>query len=298
TIHQSRLRHRHRRNTYLRHRPSPLRCHPRPRHRLSQPPSPCRYPRHGPSSHLQRPWFLRPPHAPTSLPRTPHRPHHLHPNDVTIDHAGNAYVTNSIGNFIWKVNVAGEPSILSRDKVLTSQYIYPDTPYAAFGLNGIAYVSEGYLLVGQCNTGKLFKVDAVNGTASVVKIEKDLMGGNDGIAVRSDGAVVVVSQKTAWLLKSKDGWGEAEVYDEIGLDEERYPTTVTVREDDRAYVVYGRLDKGIAGNMDVEEFSIEEIEWPSVNNEGTVWVYVLVGFALAYFLFWRFHMKNMNKKTT
>ncbi|XP_043701741.1 uncharacterized protein LOC122652134 [Telopea speciosissima] len=221
-------------------------------------------------------------------------------NDVTADYHGNAYVTNAAGNFIWKVNVDGEPSILSRSRLFTSQHVYRDEPYRFCGLNGIAYVNNGYLLVVQTNTGKLFKVDPDDGTTRLVKIGKDLTAA-DGIAVRKDGVLVVVSQFRAWFLRSRDGWGEAVVYDETTLDTERFPTSVTIREGNRAYVVYGKVDKGMAGNVKMEEFSIEEIESAMESKEEAVWLYVLFGLGLALFSYWRFQMgrlvKDMNKKT-
>ncbi|XP_042512620.1 uncharacterized protein LOC122087529 [Macadamia integrifolia] len=220
-------------------------------------------------------------------------------NDVTVDFNGNAYVTNAAGNFIWKVNIDGEASILSRSTLFTSQHVYRDEPYSFCGLNGIAYVSNGYLLVVQTNTGKLFKVEPDDGTARLVTIGKDLTAA-DGIALRRDGVLVVVSQFKAWFLRSRDGWGEAVVYDETALDTERFPTSVTIREENRAYVVYGKVDKGMAGNVEVEEFSIEEIESAAESKEEAIWLYVLIGVGLALFTYWRFQMgrlvKDMNKK--
>ncbi|KAF8399014.1 hypothetical protein HHK36_014881 [Tetracentron sinense] len=220
-------------------------------------------------------------------------------NDVTVDYKGNAFVTNAAGNFIWKVNSNGEPSIFSRSPMFTSQYVEPDRHYSFCGLNGIAYISKGYLLVVQTNTGKMFKVDADDGTARMVLLTKDLMGA-DGIAVRSDGVAVVVSQQTAWFLKSDDSWGEAVVYDKTALDVEKFPTSVAIREDNRAYVVYGHVDEGVMGKVEREVFGIEEIESGKDGEEEPVWMFVLIGLGLAYFLYWRFQMgqlvKNMDKK--
>ncbi|XP_043693892.1 uncharacterized protein LOC122644580 [Telopea speciosissima] len=220
-------------------------------------------------------------------------------NAVTVDYNGNAYVTNSAGNFIWKVSVNGEPSILSRSDLFTSQHVYRDEPYNFCGLNGIAYVNGGYLLVVQSNTGKLFKVDTEDGRARLVLLEKELKGA-DGIAVRLDGTLVVVSLHKAWFVRSRDGWGEAVVYDETDLDADRFPTSVTIRENNRAYVVYGQVDKGMDGNVEISKFSIEEIVSAVDNKEETIWIYVLIGLGLAYFTYWRFQMgrlvKDMNKK--
>nr|DAD35653.1 TPA_asm: hypothetical protein HUJ06_006293 [Nelumbo nucifera] len=194
-------------------------------------------------------------------------------NDVAVDYKGNAYITNAAGNFIWKVSVNGEPSIFSRSPLFTSQYVDPDQPYSFCGLSGIAYLSKGYLLVVQSNTGKMFKVNANDGTARLVLLRKDLTLADD-IAVRSDGVAVVVSQHKAWLLKSDDSWGEAGVYDEIVLDTERFPTSVAIREGDRAYVLYGHVDKGISGKEEREKFGIEELESAKESEEEAVWVFV------------------------
>lgn len=221
-------------------------------------------------------------------------------NDVAIDFKGNAYVTNSASNFIWKVNLEGETSVLSRSSAFTSHPVDPNSLYSFYGLNGITYVTNGYLLVIQSNTGKMFKVDTDDGKARLVLLNKDLPLA-DGIAIRRDGVVVVVSQHKAWFLKSQDSWGEAVVYDEVALDVERSPTSVAIREGERAYVIYGHALEGLAGNVEREWFTIEEVESSKDSGEESVWVFVLIGLGLAYFMFWRFQMgqlvRNMNKKT-
>ncbi|KAI3910452.1 hypothetical protein MKX01_034846 [Papaver californicum] len=161
-----------------------------------------------------------------------------------------------------------------------------DKMWSFCGLNGIAYVSKGYLLVVQSNTGKMFKVDEDNGKAKVVLLNKNLTA-VDGIAVRDDGDVVAVSHHTAWLLKSDDSWGEGVVYDEIALDVKKFASGIAVRNDNRrVYVLYGNVDEPLMGHM---------------GGENKIWIYVFVGFGFAYFMFWRFQMrhlaKNMNKKT-
>ncbi|CAN1795082.1 hypothetical protein LINPERHAP1_LOCUS20490 [Linum perenne] len=221
-------------------------------------------------------------------------------NAVAVDYKGNAYVTNSLGtaegNFIWKVDSQGEASIFSRSPLFTR---FP-ADYSNTGLNGIAYVSKGYLLVVQSNTGKMFKVDEVDGTARRVLLPVDLSNG-DGIAVRKrDGVVLVVSEKKVWYVKSDDSWSEGVVYDETDLEEEELATAVTTAAEDRAYVLYGRMMEGIMGNGGREWFAIEEIRSRKEGEDESIWLYVMIGVGLAYFLFWRFQMKqlvkNMDKK--
>ncbi|MED6196446.1 hypothetical protein PIB30_047583 [Stylosanthes scabra] len=222
-------------------------------------------------------------------------------NDVTVDFKGNAYVTNSAGNFIWKVNDRGEAWILSNSPRFTEHPVDREPWYSFCGLNGIAYVSSGYLLVVQSNTGKMFKVDAEDGTARLVLLKEGLIGG-DAVVLRSDGVVLVVSAVTGklWFLKSNDGWGEAVVFDQVDLDLEGYPTSVVVGERDRAYVLYGYMKEGVFENSQREIFAIEEVRSPKESEGENVWMYVMLGVGLVYFLYWRFQMgqlvKNMDKK--
>ncbi|CAK7356354.1 unnamed protein product [Dovyalis caffra] len=180
-------------------------------------------------------------------------------NAVTVDFKGNAYVTNSLGypegNFIWKVNPEGEASIFSRAPLFTQFPVDRDAPYSYSGLNGIAYVSNRYLLVVQSNTGKLFKVDAHDGTASNVLLGEDLPFA-DGIAIRGDGVLLVVSHKKLWFLKSDDSWEHGVVYDKTDLDVEKFATSVVVGREDRVYVIYGSVMEGKRGR---EWFAIAEV---------------------------------------
>ncbi|ESW08770.1 hypothetical protein PHAVU_009G073100 [Phaseolus vulgaris] len=219
-------------------------------------------------------------------------------NDVAADFKGNAYVTNSVGNYIWKVNEKGEASILSNSARFTEHPVIIEEKFSSCGLNGVVYNSKGYLLVVQTNTGKMFKVDADDGVARLVLLNEDLVGA-DGVALRNDGVVLVVSLRRVWLLKSNDGWSQGVVFDKIDLDDEGFPTSIVVRERERAYVLHGRMMEGILGNSS-ESFKIEEVRSPKESEGENVWMYVMVGIGLAYFLFWRFQMKqlvnNMNKK--
>lgn len=151
----------------------------------------------------------------------------------------------------------------------------------------------------QSNTGKLFKVNAEDGSARTVLLNVDLTAA-DGIAVRRDGVIIVVSQYKAYFIKSDSSWAEGVVFDETALETNRFPTAVTVGADDRVYVLYGHVDEGLLGNSTRGEFSIVEIESEKEKKEDAVWIYVLIGFGFAYFVFWRFQMRhlytNMNKK--
>ena len=90
------------------------------------------------------------------------------------------------------------------------------------------------------------------------------------------------------------------VYDETALDLYSFPTSVTVGDEDRAYVLYGHVKEGILGNSQRERFTILEVRSADESGSEAVWVYILIGFGLVYFWIWRFQMRqlvtNMNKK--
>ncbi|CAH9104892.1 unnamed protein product [Cuscuta epithymum] len=218
-------------------------------------------------------------------------------SDVTTDFSGNAYVTDSGRDLIWKVNIDGEASVLSRSKAFESVDRVVDCNNC--GLNGIVYNSKGYLLVVQSNTGKLFKVDVDTGRAKAVLLNQVLTAAG-GIASRRDGVVVVVSRQKMYFLKSHDSWMEGAVYDETALVEERFASAVTVGEEGRVYVLYGHIHEGMTVNAERGEFGITEIESAKETSEDNVWIFVLIGLGLVYFMFWRFQMRHlvdsMNKK--
>ncbi|KAL8268938.1 hypothetical protein R6Q59_002736 [Mikania micrantha] len=220
-------------------------------------------------------------------------------NDVTVDFSGNAYVSNSVSDLIWKVDLEGKAFVLSKSKVFTKTPVEPGMLHSSCGLNGIAYCSKGYILVSQSNTGNLYKVDYEDGSARSITLNRKLTA-PDGIAFRRDGVLVVVSQYKLYFIKSDDNWMEGVVYDETALDFESFPTSVTVGAEDRVYVLYGHAKEGILGNSQRDQFSILEVRSEDESAGEAVWMYVLIGFGLVYFLIWRFQMRqlftNMNKK--
>ncbi|XXG74349.1 hypothetical protein AAC387_Pa07g3091 [Persea americana] len=205
------------------------------------------------------------------------------PTAVAVDSLGNACVAGR--DFISKIDVDGQDSIFSNSSAVGPHPI-----------NGIAYFRMGYFLAVQSGTGRMYKIDGEDGAARQVLLPKDLAGAI-GIAIRGDGTAVVVGRHKAWFLKSDDGWAEAGIYDEIALDERKAAKGVAVREGKRVYVLFGDLEEGSLGN---EEFRIEEVESDREKEGENVWMLVLIGFGLVYFLYWRFQMgklvREMNKK--
>ncbi|GLJ09494.1 hypothetical protein SUGI_0110610 [Cryptomeria japonica] len=220
-------------------------------------------------------------------------------NDVAVDPYGNAYVTNSAGNFIWKITLEGQATVFAKSPIFTSQPTIVEDDMAKFcGLNGIVYNKKGALLVSQTNSGMIYKVDLDDGVVNLVEISKPLPWA-DGITVRRDGVLLVASCHTAWFVQSPDNWGVATVVDEVPMNSSMFATAIALREDNKAYVLNNHLLDYIK-KISREEFSIQEIEFPKEAAGEKVWVIVLIVIGLLYVFFWRFQMgyviKNMNKK--
>lgn len=128
-------------------------------------------------------------------------------NDVTVDDEGNAYVTNSFQPVIYKVTPDGEASVFLESALFSN----PN-----FGLNGIDYHPDGYLLA------------AVSGPAILVKVPLDdpeatavipLTGPVtiDGMALGTDGILYAVNAgrqsqgQEVIAIASRDDWRSGQV---------------------------------------------------------------------------------------
>lgn len=151
----------------------------------------------------------------------------------------------------------------------------------------------------QSNTGKLYNVDPDEGRVRTVKLNKDLAAG-DGMSLRRDGVVTVVSQQKLYYLKSTDGWEEGMVFDETTLDAEGQASAVAIGENNRVYVLYGRVNEGMKVNTERDSFSIVQVESDLDKPEDFGWMFGLIGLGVLYFLIWKFQMsklfRDLNKK--
>jgi sugar lactone lactonase YvrE len=129
-------------------------------------------------------------------------------NDVTVDPAGNAYVTDSAGDTIYRVDPSGHASVLVSDPRFASSSV---------GINGIVWHAGGYLLVGHYETGILFRVTLSDRpTVTEVHLDRPLTGA-DGLALRPNGTLVAVTnhlsaptaEEAVTVLASRDNWHTA-----------------------------------------------------------------------------------------
>jgi sugar lactone lactonase YvrE len=151
-------------------------------------------------------------------------------NDVTVDPDGNAYVTDSFSPVIYKVDPEGAASIFLQNDAFASEQ---------FGLNGIDYHPDGYLLVAKADEGALFKVP-LDDPEAFSRVELDApVSGADGIVLRPDGALAVVGQpQSVFLVRSEDDWATASIVETASLEQ---PATTAAIRDGEVYAIFAQL---------------------------------------------------------
>ncbi len=174
-------------------------------------------------------------------------------NDLAIGPNGTIYVTDSRSPVIYQITPAGQASILVRD----------DTRFTApaFGLNGIVYHPNGYLIVANTGQGKLYKVNLQSGNAiteitGLPALPGDgllLMGNNDLYVITGSGSRVA-------QLRSTDNFTTATVGK---TDEGVYTGATTSTEvDGQVYTLNARIGEiqaamGNAALLQSNEYSIQ-----------------------------------------
>ena len=142
-------------------------------------------------------------------------------NDIALDKAGNAYISDSFSPILYKVDTNNQASILLTDKRFAGE---------GFNLNGLV-VKDDYLIVAKYNEGLLFKVPLnAPDKFSQVKIDQ-LMPGADGLLWAADGSLIVIANTSTnklFKLSSDDNWASARVIktSETG---QVFPTTGALR---------------------------------------------------------------------
>jgi len=177
-------------------------------------------------------------------------------NDLTLDDAGNIYITDSYSPVIYKVDAQMKASIFTRNDWFKSEDI---------GLNGIEWSPDGYLIVAHNSKGQLFKVD-LREPERITKIQvKTFFPGADGLLWDSAGNLVLLQNKgvnKAFQLTSNDKWKSAEVK-AYTLVEDRlhHPTTATMNKG-KIYAVNSKMNElSDPTAPPSKEFSLQVIRW-------------------------------------
>jgi sugar lactone lactonase YvrE len=161
-------------------------------------------------------------------------------NDVALDPAGNAYVTDTGAGAVYKVDLAGHATTLVSDPRLGP------SP----GANGIVWHPGGYLVVANYTTGTLYRLSG--GHLTELRLTQPLVGA-DGMVLRHDGTLVVVTNRLSNLPGSVVAVHELALVGNsvVPLRTTPWPDaapTTAAETPYGTYVVDGHIDQFIAGN--------------------------------------------------
>jgi hypothetical protein len=132
-------------------------------------------------------------------------------NDVAVDAAGNAYLTDSTNHLVWKVTPDGTPSSFFSSPEFDSP-ITDTNPYGV-GLDGIEYHPDGYLILGKLGDAKvaaLYKLVISTQTLTTISV-KGGVAGADGIifSPNTTDILYVVGNNQVAIVTTKNDWKSA-----------------------------------------------------------------------------------------
>lgn len=122
------------------------------------------------------------------------------PNDITVDASGNIYVTDFLGNVIYKIDQNYEATVFLNSPALV-------------GPNGIDFHPNGYLIVSNLFANQLVKIP-INQPEEIsnITINDERFAGFDGMVYKADGNIIgITSFETLVELSSTDDWQNATV---------------------------------------------------------------------------------------
>lgn len=175
-------------------------------------------------------------------------------NDIAVDTQGNAYITDSFSPIIYKVDAQGVASIFLENSQLAA-------PAGMFGLNGIVYHPDGYLLVAKSDEGAIFKVPISSPSSfTKVSISQDLKGA-DGMLLQDNNTLQVVTnaQAKVYRLTTTNSWGAGTVSGTFTTPPQ-YPTTLARRTGADSYVLYSNLN-ALQASQPVSVFTIARVRF-------------------------------------
>jgi len=148
-------------------------------------------------------------------------------NDVVFDATGNAYVTDSFSNVIYKVAPDGKATVFSDSPLFKTKGV---------GLNGIVCHPNGFLLTVSSGTGAIYKIDLKNpNLVSKVATDQFFVNG-DGLVLKDNENLVLVQNGGSdkiYQLGSKDNWNSAYLSASTLLaDRFTYPSTAVKSKND------------------------------------------------------------------
>ena len=170
-------------------------------------------------------------------------------NDVAVGPDGTAYVTDTLGDAVYRVDVGGRVLGAVTDPRFVS---------AGFGVNGIVWDPRGFLVTARYDTGQIFRFGPDGRQVAELAHDGDLAGA-DGLVMLPGGTLQVTTNALGGngidavhrLRPVPGGWHQVSVT----AWADPVPTTAALTTSG-IYVLSGRIDRLQAGDSTVTEFSL------------------------------------------
>jgi sugar lactone lactonase YvrE len=182
-------------------------------------------------------------------------------NDLVLDNNGNVYVTNSFSPVIYKIDENDNPSVFVSDTIF-------NVPPQTFGLNGIVYHQDNYLIVGKSFGGVLFKI-SIDAPSNIQEITLNTQVNSlDGLLLTDDALILVSNNFTGapfdeaiYEIETTDAWSTGKVTNTYTSLGGAYPTTLTLIENE-LFVNYGYFPELIDPNSAPNDnFLLEKVKF-------------------------------------
>lgn len=181
-------------------------------------------------------------------------------NDLITDENGATYITDSFSPVIYKIDQNYNASVLvSNDNF--------KVPQGTFGLNGIVYHKDNYLIVGKAFGGALYKIP-LNNPEDVQEITLDTsVNSLDGLLLTDDNTLLLVSnyfagptfKEAVYKIETTNNWTSGKVINSFTDLKGSYPTTLTLIQNE-AFVSFGYFTELIDPNSEPNDsFKLQKI---------------------------------------
>lgn len=177
------------------------------------------------------------------------------PNDIAVDNNGNIYITDSFSPIIYKLDTNYTASVFRNNTLFQPR---PNE----FGLNGIVFHPDGYLLAVKTDTSKLLKI-SLSDPENITEVTGTTFSAPDGIELDKNNNLVIVENglglgKT-YTFSSTDNWKSAFRINETNIGKDEFPTTAALASDGNVYVISSKLGKLLSGDKSQSTYAIQRI---------------------------------------
>ncbi len=183
-------------------------------------------------------------------------------NDLVLDNNGNVYITDSFSPVIYKIDTNNNPSVLVTNTIF-------EVPQGTFGLNGIVYHPDNYLIVGKAFGGILYKIP-LNDVNNVQEITLNTsVNSLDGLLLTNNNTLILVSNYFAgpsfneaiYKIETTNNWTSGSITSSFTNLDGTYPTTLTEISNE-LYVSFGYFPELVDPNSTPNNnFKLQKIKF-------------------------------------